>query len=106
MDAEKCICCNNTNNDETEGNLAAAKICKNCNNIYKLVKKIKNEKICNNLIYWHIDVNERSITFFFDGVITKEQYKDVKTLDKNTEIYFGDIAKYTPAECYLSEIIF
>ena len=39
MDAEKFICSNNTNNDETEGNLAAAKICKNCSNIYKLVKK-------------------------------------------------------------------
>ena len=38
---EKCICCNNTNNDAREGNLADSKICKNCNNIYKLVEKIE-----------------------------------------------------------------
>ena len=42
MDAEKFICSNNTNNDETEGNWADAKICKICNNIYELATKIKN----------------------------------------------------------------
>ena len=68
---EKCICCNNTNNDETEGNLADAKISKKCNNIYKLAERIKIKK-CKNLIYWDNDVDSKFVTFFKDGVTKKK----------------------------------
>jgi len=101
---DTCFCCNNT--VENGANIADDKICTPCNNIYKLVRKLKNKQKCNNLIYWYIDVDSKTITFFYDGVITKEEYSNIKTLDMNTEIYFEEIAKYTSADCYLHEIIF
>ena len=101
---DTCFCCNNT--AENGANIADDKICTHCNNIYKLVRKLKNKQKCNNLIYWYIDVDSKTITFYYDGVITKEEYSNMKTLDMNTEIYFEEIAKYTSLDCCLHEIIF
>ncbi len=59
-----------------------------------------------NYIYWYVDVNERTITFFFEGLITKEQYEKIKLLDQNKIVHFGEIAKHCYADAMLSEIVF
>ena len=71
----------------------------------KLIEKFKDRRT-EDKVYWYISIDERTITFFFDGMITKKDYEKIKLLDKNTEIYFGEIAKHTEAEAYLSELCF
>lgn len=62
--------------------------------------------ITDNLIYWSIDIDERHISFFYDGIITKEEYECIKKLDGKTNINFGEITKYSYAICEINEIEF
>ncbi len=58
------------------------------------------------LIYWSIDINERSISFFYDGLITKNDYEKIKNMDEKKHINFGEIAKHCYAEAYIKELVF
>ena len=40
-------------------------------------------------IYWSIDIEERRKTFFYEGIITKEEYNLIKTLPPDTSITFN-----------------
>ena len=40
-------------------------------------------------IYWSIDIEERRKTFFYEGIITKEEYDLIKTLPPETNITFN-----------------
>ena len=40
-------------------------------------------------IYWSIDIEERRKTFFYEGIITKEEYDLIKTLPPDTNIIFN-----------------
>ena len=60
----------------------------------------------NDNVYWSIDINESSMTFFFDGVISKEDYKKICEMDKKTEINFGEISKHCEATAYIEELKF
>ena len=71
----------------------------------KIIEKF-TDRTYDDMVYWYIDIDERKITFFFDGFITKQDYEKIKTLDDKTELCFGEIAKHTEAEAYLSELSF
>ena len=80
----------------------------------KIIEKVKEQRIIEKIktrdyddnVYWYIDIDERTITFFFDGLITKKEYEKIKLLDKKTALNFGEIAKHTYAKAYLSELCF
>ena len=58
-------------------------------------------------IYWSIDIKERRKTFFYEGIITKEQYDLIKTLPPDTNIKFNnDYKDDDDDEGDLSEITF
>lgn len=40
-------------------------------------------------IYWSIDIEERRKTFFYEGIVTKEEYEKIKTLPPDTNITFN-----------------
>ena len=40
-------------------------------------------------IYWSVDIEERRKTFFYEGIITKEEYDLIKTLPPDTNITFN-----------------
>lgn len=40
-------------------------------------------------IYWSVHIEERRKTFFYEGIITKEEYEKIKTLPPNTNITFN-----------------
>ena len=71
----------------------------------KIIEKF-TDRTYDDMVYWYIDIDERKITFFFDGFITKQDYEKIKTLDDKIELCFGEIAKHTVAEAYLSELSF
>ena len=48
-------------------------------------------------VYWYVNINERNAVFFYNGIITKDEYKQIKSLDDEKEINFGEIAKYVDA---------
>ena len=70
-----------------------------------LLEKFRNRSY-EDSVYWYISVDERSITFFFDGLISKQDYEKIKKVDKNKEICFGEIAKHCYADAKLNELIF
>ena len=70
-----------------------------------LLEKFRN-RTYEDSVYWYISVDERTITFFYDGLITKKEYEKIKTIDKNKNIFFGEIAKHCYADAKLHEIIF
>ena len=58
-------------------------------------------------IYWSIDIEERRKTFFYEGIITKEEYDLIKTLPPDTNIKFNnDYKDDDDDEGDLSEITF
>jgi hypothetical protein len=57
-------------------------------------------------IYWSIDINERVMTFFYEGIVSKDEYEKIKKLPPDTNIYFGSHAKYVDEVGNLSEISF
>ncbi len=38
-------------------------------------------------IYWSIDIDERHSSFFYEGIISKDEYEKIKTLPPDTYIY-------------------
>jgi hypothetical protein len=40
-------------------------------------------------VYWSIDIEERRKTFFYEGIITKEEYDLIKKLPPDTNITFN-----------------
>lgn len=40
-------------------------------------------------IYWYVHIEERRKTFFYEGIITKEEYDLIKTLSPDTNIQFN-----------------
>jgi len=40
-------------------------------------------------IYWYVHIEERRKTFFYEGIITKEEYDLIKTLPPDTNIQFN-----------------
>ena len=84
---------------------------------YDLNIKISNKKrdLINNKfypdikdkIYWSIDIEERRKTFFYEGIITKEEYDLIKTLPPDTNITFNsDYKDDDDDEGDISEISF
>ena len=58
-------------------------------------------------IYWSIDIEERRKTFFYEGIITKEEYDLIKTLPPDTNITFNsDYKDDDDDEGKISEISF
>jgi hypothetical protein len=58
-------------------------------------------------IYWSIDIEERRKTFFYEGIITKDEYEKMKTLAPDTNIRFNNNYKDDDDdEGNLSEISF
>ena len=58
-------------------------------------------------IYWSIDIEERRKTFFYEGIITKEEYDLIKTLPPDTNITFNsDYKDDDDDEGDISEISF
>ncbi len=61
----------------------------------------------NNKIYWSIDIEEMRKTFFYEGIITKDEYEKIKTLAPDTNICFYNHYKDDDGdEGNLSEISF
>ena len=62
--------------------------------------KISNKKIdqinnkfypdINNKIYWSINIDERRMCFFYEGIISKDEYEKIKTLTPDTHIIFNN----------------
>lgn len=61
---------------------------------------IKNKK------YWSICINERNFNFFYEGIVSKDEYEKIKTLSPDTNILFDSPFKYHDEEGDLSEISF
>ena len=40
-------------------------------------------------IYWSVDIEERRKSFFYEGIITKDEYEKIKTLPPDTNITFN-----------------
>ena len=58
-------------------------------------------------IYWSVDIEERRKSFFYEGIITKEEYEKIKTLPPDTNIKFNnDYKDDDDDEGDLSEITF
>ncbi len=58
-------------------------------------------------IYWSVDIEERRKSFFYEGIVTKEEYEKIKTLPPDTDIKFNDDYKDDDDdEGDLSEITF
>ena len=58
-------------------------------------------------IYWSVDIEERRKSFFYEGIITKEEYDLIKTLPPDTNITFNsDYKDDDDDEGDISEIIF
>ena len=58
-------------------------------------------------IYWSVDIEERRKTFFYEGIITKEEYDLIKTLPPDTNIQFNsDYKDEDEDEGNISEISF
>ena len=58
-------------------------------------------------IYWSIDIEERRKSFFYEGIITKEEYEKIKTLPPDTNITFNsDYKDDDDDEGDISEISF
>ena len=58
-------------------------------------------------IYWSINIEERRKSFFYEGIITKEEYEKIKTLPPDTNIEFNNYYKDdNDDEGDLSEITF
>jgi len=58
-------------------------------------------------IYWSVDIEERRKTFFYEGIITKEEYDLIKTLPPDTNIKFNsDYKDDDDDEGDISEISF
>ena len=58
-------------------------------------------------IYWWIDIEQRRKTFFYEGIITKEEYDLIKTLPPDTNIIFNtDYDDDDEDEAYISYIDF
>ena len=43
----------------------------------KIIEKFM-DRTYDDMVYWYIDIDERKITFFFDGFITKQDYEKLK----------------------------
>ena len=58
-------------------------------------------------IYWSVDIEEWRKTFFYEGIITKEEYDLIKTLPPDTNIRFNsDYKDDDDDEGNISEISF
>ena len=58
-------------------------------------------------IYWSVDIEERRKSFFYEGIITKEQYDLIKTLPPDTNVIFNsDYKDDDDDEGNISEISF
>jgi hypothetical protein len=58
-------------------------------------------------IYWSVHIKERRKTFFYEGIITKDEYDLIKTLPSDTNITFNsDYKDDDDDEGDISEIIF
>ena len=58
-------------------------------------------------IYWSVDIEERRKSFFYEGIITKEEYDLIKTLPPDTNIKFNsDYKDDDDDEGNISEISF
>ncbi len=57
----------------------------------------------NDKIYWYAYCDYSG---FYEGIIDKEEYENIKTLPQKTNIVFEQISKYKDNECYLNEIKF
>jgi hypothetical protein len=58
-------------------------------------------------IYWSVDIEERRKSFFYEGIITKEEYDLIKTLPPDTNIIFNtDYKDDDDDEGNISEISF
>ena len=57
-------------------------------------------------IYWSIDIEEGRKSFFYEGIITKEEYEKIKTLPPDTNIIFNSDYKDDDDEGDLSKITF
>ena len=58
-------------------------------------------------IYWSVDIEERRKSFFYEGIITKEEYDLIKTLPPDTNIIFNsDYQDDDDDEGNISEISF
>lgn len=55
-------------------------------------------------VYWFVNSTD-SYEFFREGLITKDQYKIIQSLDIKKELYIGEIAK-ADIYCELSKITF
>jgi hypothetical protein len=55
----------------------------------------------NDKIYWYAYCDYSG---FYEGIIDKEEYENIKTLPQKTNIVFEQISKYKDNECYLNEI--
>jgi hypothetical protein len=78
--------------------------------------KISNKKIdlinnkfypdINNKNYWSINIYERTSEFFYEGIITKDEYEKIKILAPDTHILFEYGCNNNDDEGDLSEISF
>ncbi len=58
-------------------------------------------------IYWSIDIEERRKSFFYEGIVTREEYEKIKTLPPDTNIKFNsDYKDDDDDEGDLSDITF
>jgi hypothetical protein len=59
-----------------------------------------------NKVYWSISVSCRVMDFFYEGMISKEEYEEIKLKPPKTSIYFGSHAKYVDEDGCLDELSF
>ena len=57
-------------------------------------------------IYWSVSIDERRIEFFYEGIISKDEYEKIKTLSPDTHIMFNSKCDDNDDEGNLSEISF
>ena len=57
-------------------------------------------------IYWSICIDERRFDFFYEGIISKDEYEKIKTLSPDTHIIFNSKCDDNDDEGDLSEISF
>jgi hypothetical protein len=59
-----------------------------------------------NLVYWECEYDGRHCSWFYNGILTKKEYSAIQKLDKNLDLFFGEVDKYCYASAKLSGIDF
>jgi thiol-disulfide isomerase/thioredoxin len=64
----------------------AAKEMENSSDTLYCIADITSDPDIKDKIYWSVDIEERRKTFFYEGIITKDEYEKIKTLPPDTNI--------------------